>query len=81
MIEMLIKFILRAICFFIVFWVGYKAGKAPKTSFWRQMEFWPGGGTWRCNHCGRQVMFMSSTPEEEHLYYCPECGDKMSRGK
>jgi PHP family Zn ribbon phosphoesterase len=66
--------------FLLAYWVGWKMGREPKTSFWRQMEFWPDGGTWRCNSCARQVMFKTSNPKDEHLYYCPGCGAKMEKG-
>ena len=44
---------------------------------WVQMEFWPGGGTWRCSECGYQVMFMEDTPYAKAMHYCPNCGAKM----
>lgn len=44
---------------------------------WKQMEFWEGGGTWRCTKCGRQIMFLKETPKSQNMKYCPECGAKM----
>ena len=44
---------------------------------WVQMEFWTGGGTWRCSECGRQIMFMKGTPTTEKMHYCPNCGADM----
>lgn len=44
---------------------------------WVQMEFWTGGGTWRCSECGRQIMFMNGTPTTENMHYCPGCGADM----
>ena len=74
----MIRFIVQFICLFIVYCFGWYIGHERYTSFWRQMEFWPDGGTWRCNRCGRQVMFLKSTPKAENLKYCPGCGAKMN---
>ena len=76
----MIKTFILTCLFLFVLWSGWKIGKEPKISFWIQMEKWPDGGTWRCNSCGRQVMFLESNPEYERLDYCPGCGAKMTGG-
>ena len=74
---MTLKLILGLALFFVIFWFGYAAGKDPLKAKWKQMEFWPNGGTWRCTNCARQIMFKESNPNREHMFYCPECGAKM----
>ena len=76
----MIKYIVYIITFFCVFFIGWKLGKEPNISFWRQMESLSDRSIWRCNSCGRQAVFIESNPEYERLYYCPGCGAKMKNG-
>ena len=54
--------------------IGYRKQSEGE---WKQMEFWEGGGTWRCTECKRQIMFLHGTPETESMNFCPNCGAKM----
>lgn len=40
----------------------------------------PFGRKWACSECNARVC-LDGTPEENNLYYCPNCGAKMDRGE
>lgn len=38
------------------------------------------GSKWQCTNC-RVLMSIDGTPQENLLYYCPNCGAKMDKEK